>query len=96
MSNPTRIDINLGMPLIMSNLTLRADLRTTMSPAGWIQGSPSTFQEGTKVACHLTEEVMMNHLNGHVAVHMDFDMTSLDDANGGPETALNLAQVDDT
>ena len=29
-------------PLLHSLLTLRADLRTTMSPGAWIQGSPST------------------------------------------------------
>ena len=38
----------------------------------------------------------MNHLNGDVAIHVNFDMTSLDNANGGSETTLYLAQVDDT
>ena len=38
----------------------------------------------------------MGHLNGDVAIHVNFDMTSLDNANGGPQSTLYLSQVDDT
>jgi hypothetical protein len=36
--------VRLG-PISEGAITLSADLRTTMSPAGWIQGSPSTLKE---------------------------------------------------
>ena len=93
---PKKIDIKSSHALGLSkmSLTFKADFRTTMSPAGWIHGSPSTWHARTIVGCHWIK--VMNHLNGDVAIHMNFDMTSLDNANGGSETTLYLAQVDDT
>ena len=45
---------NLIMPWLISNLTFRADLRTTMSPAGWIHGSPSTWPQNSLIFIWLT------------------------------------------